>query len=212
METSTSAIRRILAHGRVMPILTIHDVATAAPLARALVAGGIHVFEVVLRTAVAFDAVREMKAAVPEANVGMGTLLTPRDVEQAVAAGASFGVSPGVTDRLADAVAAHGMPFLPGVATPSEVMVAYERGFDALKYFPANGVAGIAFLQALAPVFPAAVFCPTGGIRREDVASYLKLPNCPIVGGSWVTPAELVWAGDWPAITALAKAAASIGP
>lgn len=212
LDTSSSSLRRILARGRVMPILTIHDVATAAPMARALVAGGIHVFEVVLRTAVAFDAVREMKAAVPEADVGMGTLLTPDHVEKAVAAGASFGVSPGLTNRLADAVVAHGLPFLPGVATVSEVMAACDRGFDALKYFPANGAAGIAFLQALAPVFPSTLFCPTGGIRLEDARAYLKLPNCPIVGGSWLTPAELVRAGDWPAITALANAAASIGP
>jgi 2-dehydro-3-deoxyphosphogluconate aldolase/(4S)-4-hydroxy-2-oxoglutarate aldolase len=209
-QPSTSSLRAILARGRVMPILTIHDVATAAPLARALVAGGIHVFEVLMRTPVACDAVREMKAAAPEADIGMGTIMTAADVEKAVAAGASFGVSPGLGDRLAAAVAAHGMPFLPGVATPSEVMAASDRGFEALKYFPANGAAGISFLQALAPVFPTTVFCPTGGIRREDVPGYLKLPNCPIVGGSWVAPPDLVRAGDWPAITALAASAASL--
>lgn len=201
-------MRQFLARCPVMPILTVHDLAVAAPLARALVAGGVTVFEVVLRTPAACAAVAEMRAAAPEAAVGMGTLLGPDDVDRAVAAGAAFGVSPGLTPGLAAAARSCGLPLLPGVATASEVMAARDLGFHELKYFPAHGVAGIAFLQAVAPVFPDTVFCPTGGIRAADVPAYLKLPNCPTVGGSWVTPPELVRAGDWAGITALARTAA----
>jgi 2-dehydro-3-deoxyphosphogluconate aldolase / (4S)-4-hydroxy-2-oxoglutarate aldolase len=204
-----SLLRQYLARCPVMPILTVHDVAVAAPLARALVAGGVTVFEVVLRTAAACDAVVAMRAAAPEAVVGMGTLLGPDDVAKAVAAGAAFGVSPGLTSALAAAAIGHGLPLLPGVATPGEVLAARDHGFRELKFFPANGSAGIPFLQALAPVFPDTVFCPTGGIRPADVPAYRKLPNCPTVGGSWLTPQELVTAGDWSGITALARQAAA---
>lgn len=204
-----SPLRQYLTRCPVMPILTVHDVAVAAPLARALVAGGVTVFEIVMRTPVACDAVVAMRAAAPEAVVGMGTLLGPDDVDKAVAAGAAFGVSPGLTPALAAAAIARGLPLLPGVATPGEVMAARDHGFRELKFFPANGVAGIPFLQALAPVFPDTVFCPTGGIRPADVPAYRKLPNCPTVGGSWVAPQDLVAAGDWPAITALARQAAA---
>lgn len=205
-----SPMRRFLARCPVMPILTVHDLTVAGPLARALVAGGVTVFEVVLRTPVACAAVVEMRAAAPDAVIGIGTLLGPDDVEKAVAAGAAFGVSPGLTPGLAAAAKTHGLPLLPGVASPSEVMAARDLGFHELKYFPANGTAGIAFLQALAPVFPDTVFCPTGGIRAADVPAYLKLPNCTTVGGSWVTPQELVRAGDWAGITALARTAAGL--
>ena len=203
-------MRDLLVGCPVMPILTVHDVATAAPLARALVAGGIRIFEVLMRTPAACGAVARMRAAVPEAVVGMGTLLTPDDVARAVAAGACFGVSPGLTTALADAVVDQGLPFLPGVATASEVMAARDRGFRDMKLFPAQGVAGAAFLRAVAPVFPDVMFCPTGGIGRADVATYLQLPNCPTVGGSWVAPHDMVRAGDWDGITALARSAASL--
>ncbi|NBV45564.1 MAG: bifunctional 4-hydroxy-2-oxoglutarate aldolase/2-dehydro-3-deoxy-phosphogluconate aldolase [Planctomycetia bacterium] len=209
--TPRRSMREIMARGRVLPILSIHDPAAAVPVARALVAGGALAFEVLLRTPSAPAAVRAMRDAVPEADVGLGTLLTPADVETAVAAGASFGVSPGLTPALSAAVAAHRLPFLPGVATPSEVLAAREHGFHEQKLFPAHGPAGIAFIQALAPIVPDVVFCPTGGVRPEDVAGYLKLPNCPVVGGSWVVPAEAVRAGDWAAITALARAAMAAG-
>jgi 2-dehydro-3-deoxyphosphogluconate aldolase/(4S)-4-hydroxy-2-oxoglutarate aldolase len=205
-----SPLRQFLARVPVMPILTVHDVAVAAPLARALVAGGVTVFEVVMRTPVACAAVVEMRAAAPDAVVGMGTLLGPDDIDKALAAGAAFGVSPGLTGPLAAAAVARGLPLLPGVATAGEVMAARDHGFRELKFFPANGTAGIAFLQALAPVFPDTVFCPTGGIRPVDVPAYLKLPNCPTVGGSWVAPQELVRAGDWAGITALARTAAAL--
>lgn len=203
------AMRAILARGPVIPIVTIDDEAVAASLARALVAGGIHVIEVVLRTPAACAAVRAMRAAVPEADVGLGTLLSPADVERAVAAGATFGVSPGLTPEIAAAARACGLPFLPGVATPSEALAARSHGFLEQKLFPAHGTAGIAFLQAVAPVLPDVVYCPTGGIRREDVAAYRKLANCPVVGGSWVAPADRIRAGDWEAITALARTAAA---
>lgn len=205
-----SPLRQFLARSPVMPILTVHDLAVAGPLARALVAGGITVFEVVMRTPVACAAVEAMRAAAPEAVVGMGTLLGAEDVDKAVAAGAAFGVSPGLTAPLAAAAAARGLPFLPGVATPGEVMAARDHGFRELKLFPAQGAAGIAFLQAVAPVFPDTIFCPTGGIRQADVPAYLKLPNCPTVGGSWVAPPDLVRAGDWAGITALARTAAAL--
>lgn len=204
------AMRNLLAGCPVMPILTVHDVSSAAPLARALVAGGIHIFEVLKRTNMACDAVAEMRAAVPEAVVGMGTLLTPDDVARAVAAGAHFGVSPGLTAVLADAVVDHGLPFLPGVATASEVMSAHDRGFRCMKLFPAQGAAGVAFLRAVAPVFPDVMFCPTGGVGRADAVAYLQLPNCTTVGGSWVAPPDMVRAGDWDGITALARSAASL--
>lgn len=202
------AMRRFLSCCPVMPILTVHDLAVAAPLARSLVAGGITVFEVVLRTPAACAAVVEMRAAVPDAVVGMGTLVCPADVDRAVAAGAAFGVSPGLTPQLAAAAGTSGLPLLPGVATAGEVMVARDLGFRELKYFPAHGPAGIAFLKAVAPVFPDVVFCPTGGILPPDVPAYLGLPNCPTVGGSWVAPQDLVRAGDWAGITALARTAA----
>lgn len=208
---SPRSMREILARARVVPILSIHDVDLAAPLARALVAGGVMVIEVVLRTPCAAAAVAAMRDAVPDADVGMGTILSAADVETAVASGATFGVSPGLTPEIAAAVRAHGLPFLPGVATPSEVLAARARGFHEQKFFPANGLAGSALLQALAPVFPDVVFCPTGGIRRDDVGAYLKLSNCPVVGGSWVVPPEALRDRDWTAITALARAASERG-
>lgn len=211
MTTPVRAMRAILARTRIVPILSIDDPAVAVPLARALVAGGVTVLEVVLRTPCAAAAVRAMRDAVPEADVGMGTILSAADVETAVAAGATFGVSPGLSPAITAAVRAHGLPFLPGVATPSEVLAARDEGFHEQKFFPANGAAGIAFLQALAPVFPDVVFCPTGGIRRDDVAAFLALPNCPVVGGSWVVPAKALRDRDWSAITALARAAAAAG-
>jgi 2-dehydro-3-deoxyphosphogluconate aldolase / (4S)-4-hydroxy-2-oxoglutarate aldolase len=202
-------MRDIMARARVMPVLTIQDASQAGTLARALVDSGVVVFEVVLRTPSALDALIEMRKAAPEADIGAGTLLTPQDVERAIAAGAGFGVSPGCTPELAEAVQALGFPFLPGVASASEVMRARQHGFRELKLFPAQGVAGAGWLRDMASVFPDVMFCPTGGIRPPDIPAYLSLPNCCIVGGSWVVPADLLKAGDWAAISALAKQAAS---
>jgi len=207
MVAQPSRMREILARVPVMPVLMIHDAAIAGELATALVAGGVTAFEVLMRTPAAPDAIRAMRAATPQAAVGAGTLLRPADVEAAVAAGASFGVAPGLTDTLAAAVRAADLPFLPGVATASEIMAAVEHGFRELKLFPAHGSAGIQWLQSMAGVFPEVTFCPTGGIRNEDVPGYISLPNCKTIGCSWVTPNDLIKARDWPAITALAKRA-----
>jgi 2-dehydro-3-deoxyphosphogluconate aldolase/(4S)-4-hydroxy-2-oxoglutarate aldolase len=209
MTDPAETMRHILARGCVMPILTIPDASVAGELARALVAGGVMTFEVVMRTPAALDAVKAMIAAAPEASIGVGTILTPAHAEAAKAAGAAFGVSPGLTPELASAVRSIGLPFLPGVQTASEVMAARAAGFTALKLFPANVVGGVGWLQALAPVFPDVQICPTGGIRPADIPGYLAEPNCVTVGGSWVVPKALLAARDWAGIQALAAQAAA---
>lgn len=210
MNSPRRSMRDILARTSVMPILTLHDSQTAADLARALIDGGIHVFEVVLRTPQTLDCVRAMVEAVPEADIGVGTLLSPHDVQQAVAAGAAFGVSPGLTPALADAVRAAGLPFLPGVSSASEVMLAMEAGFFELKCFPAQGRSAVTWIASMGGVFPRVAFCPTGGIKPDHVAEYLALPNCATVGGSWLAPQDLIQSKDWSAITALARQAAGL--
>ena len=212
MPASKCSMREILTRTPVMPVLTVHDASVAADLARALVDGGIFVFEVLMRTPAAADAIRAMVKAAPEAHVGAGTLLRRDDVLRAVDAGAAFGVAPGLTSALAEAVQAARLPFLPGVSTASEVMQAMEFGFAEQKLFPAQGSAGIAWLQAMAGVFPSVTFCPTGGIKTGDVAGYLALPNCGTIGCSWVAPADRVRERDWAGITALAAQAAKIKP
>ena len=209
MPAFRRTMREILGRGPVMPILTISDAAIAGDLARALVRGGVTVFEVVLRTPAALDALKAMVAAAPEASVGVGTILNADDVARARAAGAAFGVSPGITPELAGAVREAGFPFLPGVSSVSEAMYARQCGFGELKLFPANVIGGVPWLQAVGPVFPDLVFCPTGGIRPPDIPGYLALPNCVTVGGSWIVPKEALAARDWPAIEALARQAAA---
>jgi 2-dehydro-3-deoxyphosphogluconate aldolase/(4S)-4-hydroxy-2-oxoglutarate aldolase len=200
---------RLCALAPVVPVLVVEDAGSAADLARALVAGGLPALEVTLRTAAALDAIREM-AAVPGGAVGAGTLLSPRDVEQAKAAGATFGVSPGVTDALLDACEANDLPLLPGTANPSDVMKLLDRGYTVMKFFPAEVNGGVAALKAIGAPIPQAKFCPTGGISLKNAASYLALPNVLCVGGSWVAPKEMVTAGDWAGITALAREAAAL--
>ena len=200
----------ILRLGPVMPVLVIDDLAHAVPLARALVAGGIRVLEVTLRTAVALDAVRAMCAAVPDAVVGVGTLTSPQDLADSKAAGAVFGVSPGLTASLLEAARQTGLPLLPGTMTPSDVMTARAAGLTACKLFPAAVAGGVGMLKALYGPFADMVFCPTGGIDAASAPQYLALPNVACVGGSWLAPKALVQAGDWPAITALAKAASRL--
>lgn len=195
----------------VVPVLVIEDADSAAPLARALVAGGLRALEVTLRTSAALDAIRSMAEAAPDAVVGAGTLLTPEDVGAAKAAGARFGVSPGWTPGLLDAAEAAGLPMLPGVATPSEAMAAAERGLRHLKFFPAEQNGGAPVLRAWAGPLPHLSFCPTGGVSPGNAGEYLAMPNVPCVGGSWVAPKELVKAGDWQSIEALAREAASLG-
>ena len=196
----------------VIPVLTIEREAHAVPLARALLDGGLRLIEVTLRTPAAPAAIAAIVREVPQIVVGAGTVQRPADVVQACAAGARFLVSPGITAELAAAALATQLPYLPGVATPSEVMAARDLGISFLKLFPAEAVGGVAMLRALAPVFAGVAFCPTGGIDERAAAEYLALPNVPVVGGSWMAPSELVAAGDWAAVRRLAERAAAIRP
>ncbi len=192
---------------RVIPVLTIVDIAHAVPLARALVEGGLDILEITLRTPAALDAIRRMVADVPGAIVGAGTVLTPAHAESAMAAGARFLVSPGATGRLLDAAAKWPVPLLPGVATASEAMAVLERGLTFAKFFPAESAGGIPALKSLAGPLAGLAFCPTGGVGQANLAAYLACPNVVCVGGSWVAPQALVDAGDWAGITKLARAA-----
>lgn len=190
----------------VIPVLVIDDAATAAPLARALVAGGLPVLEVTLRTPAALDAMAQM-AQIEGAIVGAGTVLTAEDVKACKAAGAHFAVSPGSTANLLDACEAAALPILPGAATASEVMTLLERGYDMLKFFPAEASGGVPALKAIGAPLPQVSFCPTGGITPDSAPSYLALPNTLCVGGSWVAPSDAILAKDWDRITELARAA-----
>lgn len=194
----------------VVPVVVLDDAADAVPLARALVAGGLPAIEVTLRTPAALDAIRAIAEGVPEAVVGAGTVITPDQVRDAVAAGARFLVSPGWTDGLLEAMRASGVPFLPGVSTTSEVVALLERGVREMKFFPAEAAGGTAYLKSLAGPLPQARFCPTGGIGPESAPAYLALPNVGCVGGSWMLPKDAVGAGDWERVEALARAAAAL--
>ena len=202
-------LRAVCQKAPVIPVLVIEDASSAADLARALVAGGLPILEITLRTEVVLAAITAM-AAVEGAIVGAGTVLTPSDAEAAKRAGATFAVSPGATPELIDACIALGLPILPGAVTPSEAMALNARGFDLLKFFPAEPYGGVATLKALASPLPRISFCPTGGITETSAPSYLALQTVPCVGGSWVAPAAMVRAGDWAGITALAAKAASL--
>jgi 2-dehydro-3-deoxyphosphogluconate aldolase/(4S)-4-hydroxy-2-oxoglutarate aldolase len=194
----------------VVPVLTVARATDAAPLAGALAAGGLSILEVTLRTPVAIAAIAAMRAAVPGGLVGAGTVLTPEQGEAAIAAGAGFLVSPGISPRLAAAAERWSVPLLPGVATPSEAMALHDLGYRALKLFPAEPLGGAATLRAWAAPLADLAFCPTGGIDAAKAAAYLRLSNVLCVGGSWVAPADLVAAGDWAGIAALARAAAAM--
>ena len=194
----------------VIPVLVIEDLTTAKPLAEALVKGGLPVLEVTLRTPASLDAIRLM-SEVPGAIVGVGTLLTPRDVTSAKSAGAVFGVSPGVTDALLDAVEIEQLPLLPGAATASEVMQLRERGYDTLKFFPAQAAGGVNMLRSFAGPLPQVSFCPTGGVNPQNVEEYLALPNVLCVGGTWITTRERIQARDWQSIESQARLASTFG-
>lgn len=196
----------VMALAPVIPVLIVDDVAHARPLAEALVAGGLRVLEVTLRTACALKAISEM-ATVEGAVVGAGTVLNEAQIDRAMAVGARFFVSPGLTDRLGRAAMERTVPFLPGVATASDIMRALELGFTRLKFFPAGASGGVATLQALSAPFGGVRFCPTGGIGPDNAASYLALPSVACVGGSWVAPPGET---DWAAVTARASAAAAL--
>ncbi|MEO6300254.1 MAG: bifunctional 4-hydroxy-2-oxoglutarate aldolase/2-dehydro-3-deoxy-phosphogluconate aldolase [Paracoccaceae bacterium] len=193
----------------VVPVLVIDDIAHAKKLAEALVAGGLPALEVTLRTPVALDAIRAM-AEVPGGRVGAGTLMTPADVKAAKAAGATFGVAPGATDRILDACAEYDLPLLPGAATATEIMVLLEKGYTIQKFFPAEQSGGAAFLKSIGSPIPQVKFCPTGGVSLKNARDYLSLSNILCVGGSWVAPKDAMARGDWASITALAIEAAAL--
>jgi 2-dehydro-3-deoxyphosphogluconate aldolase/(4S)-4-hydroxy-2-oxoglutarate aldolase len=210
MSVMRAELDGVLARSKIIPVLTIERVADAVPLARALVEGGVPVLEVTLRTAAGLDAAAAMIAAVPEAIVGIGTVLTAEDLARASAIGARFALSPGATPALLAAAARASIPFMPGVATASEVMAAMQHGFDTMKFFPANTAGGPAALRGFAGPFPSARFCPTGGVGDENAAAWLALGNVVAVGGSWLTPAAALACGDWAAITRRAARAVAL--
>jgi 2-dehydro-3-deoxyphosphogluconate aldolase/(4S)-4-hydroxy-2-oxoglutarate aldolase len=200
---------RICGLAPVVPVLVVDDASLAENLAKALVAGGLPALEVTLRTPAALDVIREM-AKVEGGVVGAGTLLTTKDVEDAKAAGALFGVAPGATDRLLDACEANDLPLLPGIATSSEAMRLLERGYWVQKFFPAEANGGAQALKAIGAPLPQVKFCPTGGVSLKNAPDYLSLSNTLCVGGSWVAPKDLAAKGDWAGITAIAAEAAAL--
>lgn len=204
-----SRIEDFMALAPVVPVVTIHDVADAVPLARALTAGGLLTIEVTLRTPVALEAIATIAREAPEVVVGAGTVANPADLEAAAKAGARFAISPGATAALLEAGKTSAIPYLPAIATPSELMEGLAAGYAAFKLFPAEASGGIAMLRSLGGPFPQVKFCPTGGISLETAPGYLALPNVACVGGSWMIPDKLVKAKDWAAIEANARATVS---
>lgn len=210
MMSANASLLPVLKRVPVIPVLTVNGPEDAVPLARALAAGGLDVLEVTLRTEGALRAIEAMAHALPDAVIGAGTVLSASQVNESMSAGAKFLVSPGSTHKLADAAAQRGAPLLPGVATASEAMAMAEMGHHVLKFFPAEPAGGVAYLKSLAAPLPHLTFCPTGGIDAAKAKSYLALSNVVCVGGSWVTPADAVKAGDWGRITQLAKECAGL--
>ncbi|MVZ99932.1 bifunctional 4-hydroxy-2-oxoglutarate aldolase/2-dehydro-3-deoxy-phosphogluconate aldolase [Actinomadura sp. LD22] len=196
----------------VVPVVVLDDADHAVPLARALVEGGLPAIEVTLRTPAAAESIERIAAEVPDAVVGAGTVVTARDAERSLKAGARFLVSPGCMPRLRAAMADTGLPFLPGVSSASEAMALLEDGVTAMKFFPAEPAGGVPYLKALGGPLPQITFCPTGGIRPGNAAEYLALPNVGCVGGTWLTPSDAVGAGDWDRIRGLAAEAAELRP
>ena len=212
MAKRQQALAHTLGLGPVVAVVVVERLADAVPMAKALVAGGVLAIEVTLRTPVALDAMRAIAAEVEGAHVGAGTVITPADFAAAERAGARFAVSPGATATLVAAAAECALPWLPGVATASEAMAALERGHRHLKLFPAEAAGGTALLRGLHGPLPGLRFCPTGGITPASAGNYLALPNVACVGGSWLTPADRMAAGDWSRIEALAREASALRP
>ncbi len=200
----------LASHGPVIPVIVLQRVQDAVPLAEALLAGGVKVLEVTMRTPVALQCIEAIAKEVPEAVVGAGTIRSSADAQAALDAGSRFAVSPGYTAEVGAACRRIGLPLLPGVATASEVMAAQADGLSFLKFFPAMQAGGIPMLKALGGPFPDVVFCPTGGISLETAPQFLALPNVRVCGGSWLTPADAVAAGDWARITRLAREAQAL--
>ena len=201
---TTSLLNRV----PVIPVVVVDDLDHAVPIAKALVAGGLPVIELTLRTPVALDAIERIANEVPEIYLGAGTIVDPGQAKQAAAAGAQFLVSPGSTRTILNAMTDTGLPHLPGVATVSEIMTALEAGYTELKFFPAEAAGGAPYLKSVSSPIPAARFCPTGGISTGNAAQYLALPNVGCVGGSWITPADALASQDWAHVTQLALSAA----
>lgn len=209
-KDASKRAREICGMAPIVPVLVVKDASHARPLAEALVAGGLPALEVTLRTPAALEVIAEM-AKVKGGVVGAGTLITPEDVRAAKDAGATFGVSPGATDALIDACGAMDLPLLAGAATATEAMKLLERGYDMLKFFPAEASGGAPALKAIGAPLPQVSFCPTGGVSPSNAIDYLSLPNVVCAGGSWVAPADLVASGDWAGIEALAREASTLG-
>jgi 2-dehydro-3-deoxyphosphogluconate aldolase/(4S)-4-hydroxy-2-oxoglutarate aldolase len=207
--TDTQALTAVLRRAPVVPVLIVERTEDALPLGRALVAGGLPALEVTLRTPTALDTIRAM-AGIEGGVVGAGTILEPDQARAAVAAGAKFLVSPGTTPAILDVAIELGVPILPGVATVSEAMMARERGFRILKFFPAGPAGGPTYLKALSSPLPDVQFCPTGGVSLDNARDYLALPNVICVGGSWVAPADAVKSGDFSRVEALARQASTL--
>lgn len=209
-ETSQPGLDAILARAPVVPVVVVERAAEAVPLARALVEGGLPAIEITLRTPAALDAIRAVAAEVEGAIPGVGTVLDAAQLAAAEQAGARFAVSPGATPALLDAAAGAGIPLLPGIATASEAMALIARGYRFAKFFPAGPAGGRSYLAALASPLPQLKFCPTGGITLETASAYLALPNVICVGGSWMLPKAVVAAGNWAAVAAASRAAATL--
>ncbi len=209
MAVNLTALQ-VMQDAPVIPVIVLHDVAHAVPLARALAAGGIRMLEVTLRTPVALQCIAAIAKEVPEAVAGVGTVRTVAEAQAAQRAGAQFAVSPGYTSAVGQACRSLGLPLLPGVATGSEIMMALEDGYQQLKFFPALQAGGVAMLKAFGGPFADVLFCPTGGVTPHNANEFLALPNVACVGGSWLVPADALAQGDWPRITALAREASAL--
>jgi len=207
---STLTAEDVMRLSPVLPVVVIEDAGRAEALARALIAGGISTIEVTLRTTAALDAIRAIASAVPEMVVGAGTVLKDNDLAAAIDAGARYALSPGGTPKLLKAARKRGVPFIPGIASSSELMRGMELGYTAFKFFPAEQLGGVAALKAQAGPLPQAKFCPTGGVTLASAKTYLALSNVLCVGGSWVTPADKIAAGDWAGIEVLAREASGL--
>ncbi|MEP3046071.1 MAG: bifunctional 4-hydroxy-2-oxoglutarate aldolase/2-dehydro-3-deoxy-phosphogluconate aldolase [Roseibium sp.] len=210
MAQDIAKIETVMCAAPVIPVLVVEDPKKAVPMARALVRGGLPSIEITLRTPHALEAIDAVNEHVEGAIVGAGTVLNARQYDAAVSAGARFVVSPGATDALLDAADEHSVPLLPGAATASEVMLLLERGYERLKFFPAEQAGGASYLKSLSSPLAAAKFCPTGGVSLDKAPDYLKLPNVLCVGGSWIADAKAIAAEDWDGIEERARAAAGI--
>ena len=204
---TTTAFTRPAFQSRVVPVIVITDVAQAVPMAHALLEGGVDVMEITLRHAAGLGAIEAVSKAVPEMHVGAGTVTRASEVQSVIDAGAFFALSPGMNPDILQAAIAQGLPFVPGVMTPSEVMTARNLGFSLLKLFPAAQAGGLAMLKALGGPLGDVQFCPTGGVSLDNMSEFLKLSNVAMVGGSWLTPVAMAESADWVGITRLAREA-----